>query len=267
MKISLIQMNSQENKSANLAAAERLIGEAVADDRPDLIVLPEMFTHLSESRDAKRLAAEAIPGGEAYAMLSGLAQRYRVFIHGGSLLERDGDNYYNTSLAFGRDGGELARYRKIHLFDVVTPDGKEYRESASVGRGERAVTYAADGVKVGCSICYDLRFPELYLALAKDGAEVIMVPAAFTMATGKDHWEVLLRARAIETQTYVLAAAQCGTYANGRRASFGHSLVADPWGHVIAMADDRTGFVSARLDFRYLKDIRRKLPIHQHRVL
>ncbi len=267
MKVSLIQMNSQENKSANLAQAERLIESAVADGRPDLVVLPEMFTYLGESGEAKRAAAETLPDGEAYALLRRLAARHRVVVHGGSLLEKDGEQYYNTTVAFDRSGAELARYRKIHLFDVVTPDGKSYRESATVGRGAEVVTYRTDDRTVGCTICYDLRFPELYQALAKKGAEIIMVPAAFTEATGKDHWEVLLRARAIETETYVLAAGQCGTYANGRRANFGHSLVANPWGHVIAQAEDKPGYVTARLDFDYLSEVRQAIPVHQHKVL
>lgn len=267
MKVSLIQMNSQENKAANLAQAQRLIEQAVAEDRPDLVVLPEMFTCLSESLDAKKIAAEKLPGGEAWTLLRNLAAKNHIVLHGGSLLEADGDKIYNTTCVFDRDGKELARYRKIHLFDVVTPDGKEYRESATFSRGSEVVTYKAEGHEIGASICYDLRFPELYQQLAKKGAEIIMVPAAFTLQTGKDHWEVLLRARAIETETYVLAAAQCGTYANGTRTSYGHSLVANPWGHIVAMAQDKPGFVTARLDFGYQREVRQNIPVAQHKVL
>jgi deaminated glutathione amidase len=267
MKVSLIQMNSQENKAANLAQAKRLIEEAVAADHPDLVLLPEMFTHLSESREAKKAAAETLPGGEAWTLLRDLARQHRIIVHGGSLLETEGDKLYNTTCVFDREGQEIARYRKIHLFDVVTPDGKEYRESASFSRGSEVVTYKAEGHEIGASICYDVRFPELYQALAKKGAEIIMVPAAFTLQTGKDHWEVLLRARAIETETYVLAAAQCGTYANGNRTTYGHSLVVNPWGHVIAKAYDKPGFVTARLDFGYQREVRQMIPVHQHKQL
>jgi predicted amidohydrolase len=277
VKISLIQMNTQENKSANLAQAERLIDQAVAEDRPDLVLLPEMFTMLSENLEAKRALAETLPNGaaeppgEAYALLQGLAARHRIHVHGGSLLERaaepGGDKFFNTSVAFDRSGREVARYRKIHLFDVVTPDGKVYAESANVGRGSAIVTYQLEGHTVGCSICYDLRFPELYQALAKQGAEIVVVPSAFTLQTGKDHWEPLLRARAIETETYVLAAAQCGSFANGNRTHYGHSLVADPWGHVIARAQDKVGFVTTRLDFSLLREVRQRIPVHQHKVL
>jgi predicted amidohydrolase len=279
MKVTLIQMNSQERKDANLAQAERLIEAAVAEDRPDLVLLPEMFTMLSEDLEAKRANAEILPGrdgantppGEAYTMLQRLAARHRVHVHGGSLLERapdaGGDRFFNTSVAFDRDGREVARYRKIHLFDVVTPDGREYRESSTVGRGDAIVTYKLEGHLVGCSICYDMRFPELYQALARQGAEIVVVPSAFTLQTGKDHWEVLLRARAIETETYVLAAAQTGGFAGGRRQHYGHSLVADPWGHVIAKAQDKVGFVTARLDFELLRDVRARIPVQQHKVL
>src|SRR3954469_16733060 len=169
MKVSLIQMNSQENKAANLSQAQRLIEDAVAEDRPDLVVLPEMFTCLSESLDAKKRAAEVLPGGEAWTLLRNLATRHRIVVHGGSLLEAEGDKIYNTTCVFGRDGTELARYRKIHLFDVITPDGKEYRESATFSRGTEVVTYKAEGHEIGASICYDVRFPELYQQLAKKG--------------------------------------------------------------------------------------------------
>ncbi len=267
MKVSLIQMNSQENKAANLAQARRLIEQAVSEDRPDLILLPEMFTCLAESRDIKREAGEKLPGGEAWTMLRDLAKQNRVIVHGGSLLEIDEDRLFNTTCVFDRDGTEIARYRKMHLFDVVTPDGKSYRESATFSRGTDVVSYKVEGREIGASICYDLRFPELYQALAKKGAEIIMVPSAFTMQTGKDHWEVLLRARAIETETYILAAGQCGSYANGTRTNYGHSMVINPWGHVIARAYDKPGVVTARLDFGYQAEVRQMIPVHQHKVL
>ena len=267
MKVSLIQMNSQENKDANLKQAADLVARAMDADRPDMVVLPEMFTYLGESSDAKRAAADPIPGGEAYVFLRDLARRHGVYVHGGSIMEADGEDLYNTTVAFDPEGKELARYRKIHMFDVTTPDGKQYWESKDISRGSDVATYQANGATVGCSICYDLRFPELYQALARMGATIIMVPAAFTLMTGKDHWEVLLRARAIETETYVLAPGQCGTYANGTRASYGHSLVADPWGHVIAKAQDKVGWVTARLDLDYLNEVRQKIPVREHKVL
>jgi nitrilase len=276
MKVALIQMNSQADKGANLAQARRLIEQAVAEEGPDLVALPETWTFLSEDAAGKRAAAEPVPGGEAYGLLQELAARHRIVLHGGSIIERarerdgierNGEAVYNTTVVFDRDGRELARYRKLHLFDIVTPDGKEYRESATFARGARVVSFAALGTRIGLSICYDLRFPELYLQLAKDGAKVILVPAAFTLQTGKDHWEVLLRARAIETQTYVLAPAQWGRYAGGSRACYGHTLVADPWGHVIAKAQDKVGYIAARLDLEEVERVRARMPCAEHRVL
>ncbi len=271
MRVCVIQMNSVDDKAANLAQAEGLIGRAAAEDRPDLVLLPEVWAFQGGTLEARQVAAEAIPDGPAYALLQALAARHRLVIHGGSFLERAEGRLFNTTVVFGRDGAELARYRKLHLFDVVTPDGREYRESATVGRGREVVAYDADGVRVGCSICYDLRFGELYRALAAAGAEILAVPAAFTVETGRDHWEVLLRARAIETGCYVAAAAQVGSYPTGsgkeRRACWGHSMIVDPWGKVLAQVPDRPGFATARIDLGYLGRVREMIPVHQHRVL
>ena len=209
MKVSLIQMNSISDKAANIAAAEALIERAVAEEGPDWVLLPEQFDWAGGSRAEKLAAAERLPGGPAYEMARGQAIKHRIFVHAGSIMEAiDGeDRYHNTSVVFNREGEEIARYRKIHLFDVMTPDGTAYKESATVKAGDQVVTYDCEGVTVGCSICYDLRFPDLFQALMEKGAEMIAMPAAFTMQTGKDHWEVLLRARAIETETYVCAPA------------------------------------------------------------
>jgi predicted amidohydrolase len=267
MKVALIQMSSQADKAANLEQAHSLIEQAVAEERPDLVALPETWTLLSEDVAEKRAAAEPVPGGEGYGLLQELAARHQIVLHGGSIIEQDGDQLFNTTVVFDRDGHELARYRKLHLFDITTPDGKEYRESATFARGARVVSFKALGTRFGLSICYDLRFSELYLELAKAGAKVILVPSAFTLQTGKDHWEVLLRARAIETQTYVLAPAQWGRYAGGARANYGHTLICDPWGHVIARAQDRVGYIAARLDLEEVERVRARMPCAQHRVL
>ena len=269
MRVCVIQMSSINDKAANLAQARQLIEQAVGEDRPDIVLLPEVWAFQGGTPDERRAAAEAIPDGEAYALLQTLAARHGIFLHGGSFLELAEGCLFNTTVAFGRDGAEVARYRKLHLFDVVTPDGREYRESALVGRGRDVVTYAADGVRVGCSICYDLRFGELYRRLAAEGAQLVMVPAAFTLQTGKDHWEVLLRARAIETQCFVAAAAQVGSFQSGRdtRQNWGHAMILDPWGKVLAQVPDRPGFATVRVDLAYLARVRAMLPVHQHRVL
>ena len=273
MKISAIQMNSGGEKAANLAQARDLAAGAVAADAPDMVVLPEVFAQIGGTVADRRAAAEELPspgedGGVVYEALCELARDHGVFVHGGSFIERAGDNFYNTTVAFDRDGNELVRYRKVHLFDVTTPDGKSYRESDTFGAGDSVATYQADDLTVGCSICYDLRFAELYRQLAERGADVIMVPAAFTLQTGKDHWEVLLRARAIETQTYVVAAAQTGTYVDGndQRATWGHSMIIDPWGHIVAQASEFTGFASGAVDRDYIATVRGRIPVRDHRV-
>lgn len=270
MRIAVIQMNSGPDKAANLRTARGLIERAIEAERPDLVSLPETFTVLGGGSAGRREAAEPVPGGPAYAMLQGLAREHRVNIHGGSFFESVGEGKLaNTTVVFDREGAEVARYRKIHLFDIVTPNGDAYRESDYTAPGRDVVTVDLDGVRVGLAICYDLRFGELFRALRRKGAELIMVPAAFTLQTGKDHWEVLLRARAIETQCYVAAAAQVGGHpaGSGIRYSFGNALIADPWGQVIARVSDRPGHAAATLDKAYLADVRERIPVESHRRL
>ncbi len=270
MKVSLIQMNSISDKAANIAAAKALMERAIGDDGPDWILLPEQFDWAGGGRGDKAKNAETLPGGPAYAMAQELAAKHQVFIHAGSIMETvEGEaRIHNTSVVFDRKGEEIARYRKIHLFDVTTPDGAAYKESETVKPGDAVVTYDCEGVTIGCSICYDLRFPGLFQALADKGAQVIALPAAFTLQTGKDHWETLLRARAIETETYVCAAAQTGSFTtnNERRETYGHSLVADPWGHVVAKASDGVGIISSRIEMAVVERVRRLIPVAQHKV-
>lgn len=270
MKISLIQMNSIPDKAANISAATMLVERAVCEERPDWVCLPECFDFLGGDRKSKAAAAEELPGGPAYSAMQALAAKHRVYIHAGSILERPetGERIHNTSVVFDRNGQEIARYRKIHMFDITAPDGTKYHESADFAPGNAVVTYRCEDIIVGCSICYDLRFPALYQALAEKGAQMIAVPSAFTLQTGKDHWEVLCRARAIETQAYVCAAAQTGSHLAGReiRYTYGHSLVADPWGHVIAKASDGVGIVSARIELDRVKRVRAQIPVAAHKV-
>ena len=270
MKISLIQMNSGQDKAANIAAAAALIEQAVAEERPDWVGLPECFDFLGGQRADKQEAAEILGEGPAYRAMQELARRHRIFIHAGSILEKiPGENcIHNTTVVFDRDGNEIARYRKIHMFDITAPDGTQYRESASFKPGEAIATYKAEDFTFGCAICYDLRFPCLFAALAEKGADVIALPAAFTLVTGKDHWEVLCRARAIETETYFCAPAQTGLHqvGNESRATYGHSLVIDPWGHVIARASDGVGIVSARIAHQRVEKVRAQIPVAEHKV-
>lgn len=267
MKVSLIQMNSKEDKAVNLAGAERLVRQVVEDEEPDLVVLPEYFAFLGEGRENIHASGEIFPDGESYKSLAALAKDLEITLHAGSMVEVAGNRHYNTSLVFGPDGSELVRYRKIHLFDVETPGGVVYRESDTIDRGEEIVTYQLGDVTIGCAICYDLRFPELFRALRDKGADVIVLPAAFTLMTGKDHWEVLARARAIETETYFLAVGQTGAHGDGRKWCWGHSMVIDPWGHIVAQASDGVGTTSARIDTARIEKVRQDIPVAQHHVL
>jgi nitrilase len=273
VRVSVIQMNQGSDKAANLDQARRLIEAAIAADRPDLVTLPETWTNLGGGREARNAASEPLPepggtGGAAYELLRGLARAHGIHVHGGSIIEGGGERLFNTTVVFDPQGREIARYRKIHLFDITGPDGTGYRESALYGAGDRLVTFAAGGVTFGCTICYDMRFPEQYVALRRLGAEAILVPSNFTLQTGKDHWEVLLRARAIESQCWILAAASHGGYEErgATRFVYGHSLVCDPWGHVVAKASDGTGWATARIDPAVTQRVRRDMPVLDHRA-
>lgn len=271
MKVSLIQSNPGSNKAANLADAKALIDHAITLDKPDFVMLPEVFDWMGSPGADKLEAAEAERGGPSYAACQAIARDNRVWVHAGSFRTRIAgeDRSHNTTVVFNRDGQEVARYHKIHLFDITSPDGASYRESASFRPGEDIVTYDCEGITVGCAICYDIRFPELFQALVQRGAQVIALPAAFTLQTGMDHWEVLIRARAIETQTFFLACGMTGAFQHGaeKRFTFGNSMIVDPWGQVIAKASNGVGHVSARLDLSRIDRVRAQIPVAEHKAV
>ena len=259
LRVALIQLNSGSDKDANLAKIDRSVGEA-ADTGARLVALPEYVTYLGP-KDGFAAAAEPIPGPTT-ERFAALARRHGIYVHGGSIHEQTGspDKYFNTSTLFDPNGELIAVYRKIHLFDVHIGDTVVAAESERIVAGEEPVTAEIDGHKVGFSICYDLRFPELYRALALAGAEILFVPAAFTLYTGKDHWHLLLRARAVENQCFVLAPAQVGAHEPDNARCYGHALVVDPWGTVLADAPDREAVVVADLDFADLRRVREEVP-------
>jgi nitrilase len=263
-------MNSVSDHGRNLREAERLMRAAVEADGPDLLVLPEHFDWSGGTFAEKRAAADVVPGGAAYELCRSVAAEARVWVHAGSILEKipGEERIYNTTVVFDPEGREVGIYRKIHLFDVVTPDGKEYRESATVKPGDGLLVYEANGFRIACTICYDLRFSRLFDRLAEANVDMFILPAAFTLQTGKDHWEVLCRARAIEFQAYVAACGQWGSYFGPKgetRYTYGNSLICDPWGHVIARASDAVGFVTARIDKKRIEAVRRLIPMAAHR--
>lgn len=258
LRLGLVQLNSQSDKERNLEVAEQLIDEA-AQRGAEVVALPEYVNFLGP-RELHEANAEPIPGPTT-ERFAAKARQHGIYLLGGSILERSPipGKYYNTSVLFDPEGEIRAIYRKIHLFDVDLTGNVTSNESATILPGQEIVTAEIAGHTVGLTICYDVRFPELYRLLALAGAELIFVPAAFTLYTGKDHWHVLLRARAIENQCYIAAPAQIGPHDPGQQC-YGHSLVADPWGTVIAEATNQVGVVVTELDFAYLRQVRVQLP-------
>lgn len=258
LNIAVLQMNSKADRGENIAAALALIDRAAATGAR-AVALPEVWPYLGPE-DANREHAETIPG-PITDLLAERARRHGIYIHGGSIYEsRPGDpGMYNTTVVIDPQGEIVARYSKIHMFDVVLNSDDEYRESATVTPGTEIVVTEIDGIQVGLAICYDLRFPELFRILALKGAQAVILPAAFTLMTGKDHWETLIRARAIENEIYMVAPAQWGTYLPGKWC-YGRSMVVDPWGTVLATAPDGVGTAQATIDPMRVETVRRQIP-------
>ncbi|MEN3308675.1 MAG: deaminated glutathione amidase [Micromonosporaceae bacterium] len=265
MRVAVCQLNSRDDRAANMRVARGLLERAAASGT-DLAVLPEFTDYLGPGTGLPK--PEPVDG-EYATFFADAARDLSMWVHAGSFHEAgpDARRTFNTSLVFDRGGGLAAVYRKIHLYDVEIPGRVSYRESASVAPGSEVVTVPVEGVTVGLSICYDLRFPELYRRLAvREGAQVLVVPAAFMLHTGRDHWEVLLRARAVENQCYVLAAGQVGDH-EPARTCFGRSMIIDPWGTVLAQAPDVVGVTVADLDLDRLAQVRAELPSLANRRL
>lgn len=258
IRVAAIQMDSQDDKAANLEKAEKLMREAAAKGAR-LTVLPEVFNY-SGTKEGSEASAESLETGETPKMLSKLAKELGIWVHGGSIFEKipGSSKCYNTTMLFDPEGKCAAVYRKMHLFDVNVEDGPSYLESASVEGGNEIVVCDTDFARIGLSICYDLRFPELFRMHALNGATIITLCAQFTLNTGTDHWETLLRARAIEDQCYVIASGQIGQ----KKAfqSNGCSMIIDPWGTVIARAARKECVVLADIDLDYVSSVRSSVP-------
>lgn len=279
MRVALIQMAPSADRSANILQAQRLVSEAVHAEKPDLVVLPEIWSCLGGSTETKRASAEGLPrpgdkGGVLYEALRAMAREHKIWVHGGSIGELatpdSGDKLANTSLVFNPDGEECGRYRKIHLFDVVTPNGEGYRESDNYVPGETVEVVDIDGVPTGLAICYDLRFAELFLALRAADVEMIILPAAFTQQTGEAHWDILVRARAIETQAWVIACGTTGWHVDGqgnRRQTYGHSMIVSPWGDVVLQLGSEADWGVAELDLDEVRQVRQRMQVQANRRL
>lgn len=270
LRVGAVQMRSTHDLDANLATTRRLVAEA-ATDGAKLVVLPECFSFLGRHEGDKLEISETYPGeGPIFSTVRELAAKHGVWIVGGGTPERipdDPKRTFNTAIVVDPSGALVTRYRKIHLFDVDIPGGATLRESDATAAGDELVVVNIEGAPVGVSICYDVRFPELYRCLVKDrGAQILLVPAAFTAHTGAAHWHLLLRARAVEDQSWVVAAAQWGQH-NEKRASYGHTLISDPWGTLVGEKPEGDGVVVATLDSATVEKRRTQLPSLRHAVL
>jgi predicted amidohydrolase len=267
MRVVAVQLNSTPDMARNLVRARELVIQA-KDLGAELVALPEHFAYLGPE-DTNMPSAQPLQG-PLVREFGALAGELGIFLLLGSFPETAAPDSppHNTSVLIGKDGSILAVYRKMHLFDVGLAGGPTYQESRCICPGEDVVATTLPGTPftAGLAICYDLRFPELFRALAEKGADLIFLPAAFTLATGRDHWEVLVRARAIENQAYIIASAQWGRHSPGRR-SYGRSLIVDPWGTILAQAPDTEGVILAKLDHARLLRLRREMPCLEHRRL
>ena len=271
LSVAAVQMCSTGDLGANLELTRRLVGEAAVGGAR-LVVLPECFSILGRSEGDKMVAAEVLETGTGpvMSMLKELCTQYGIWIIGGGTpetVEGDTKRAYNALVVVDPTGRLVTRYRKIHLFDVDIPGGATLRESDGTVAGEDLEVVDIDGVPVGLSICYDLRFPELYRTLVQDmGAQIVVIPAAFTAHTGAAHWHVLMRARAIENQVWIVAPAQWGKH-NDKRESFGHSLIVDPWGTIVAELATGDGVLVQKLDGDVVDKRRTQMPVGRHAVL
>ena len=262
VRVACVQVTSTPDMAANLDAACTFIRQAAADGA-SFVLLPENVTLLAGGSAMRDSAPDAggHPGRETFA---GVARETGVWLLAGSMAEKAGDGRLaNRSLLFDADGDTVAEFDKIHMFDVTLDDGESYRESASYRPGDRAVLAETPWGPLGMTVCYDMRFPGLYRSLAQAGAVMLSVPSAFTVPTGRAHWHVLLRARAIETGCFVFAPAQCGTH-YGKRRTYGHSLIIDPWGEILAEAGEEPGVIFADIDLDAVAAARAKVPSLSH---
>lgn len=267
-KIAAIQLSSTNNLNENLAITEKLISES-ASNGAQLIVLPEMFAIMGEKATDKVAVAEKYGDGKIQSFLSRCATQYNAWIVGGTIpIQCNDENKVRAAcIVYNNNGDAVARYDKIHLFDVTVSETESYRESDTTEPGDSIVVIDTPVGKLGLAVCYDVRFPALFTELLNRGAEIIALPSAFTVKTGQAHWHLLTRARAVDTFCYVIGSAQVGTHANGRQ-TYGHTLIVEPWGTIVSeIAEPNPGVVYAEIDLNKLHSTRKSIPVFHHRKI
>ena len=262
IKIAAIQMPTVADKMENVRTVKTYL-EKIKDENPDFVILPEMFCCPYQTENFPIYAEKE--GGPVWQQLSGYAKQYGIYLIGGSMPEKDAEgNVYNTSYIFDREGKQIGKHRKVHLFDIDVKGGQTFKESDTLTAGDRETVFDTEFGKMGVMLCFDIRFPELSRMMVNDGAKVIFVPAAFNMTTGPAHWELSFRTRALDNQIYMVGCAPARDITAGY-ISWGHSIVTNPWGAVVDMLDEKEGILLAELDMGYEERVREELPLLKSR--
>jgi predicted amidohydrolase len=262
IKIAAIQMSTVADKMENVRTVKAYL-EKIKDENPDFVILPEMFCCPYQTENFPIYAEKE--GGPVWQQLSGYAKQYGIYLIGGSMPEKDAEgNVYNTSYIFDREGKQIGKHRKVHLFDIDVKGGQTFKESDTLTAGDSDTVFDTEFGKIGVMLCFDIRFPELSRMMVNDGAKVIFVPAAFNMTTGPAHWELSFRTRALDNQIYMVGCAPARDVSAGY-ISWGHSIVTDPWGRVTGMLDENEGILLAELDMDYEEQVREELPLLKSR--
>ena len=262
IKIAAIQMSTVEDKMENVRTVKTYL-EKIKDENPDFVILPEMFCCPYQTENFPIYAEKE--GGPVWQQLSGYAKQYGIYLIGGSMPEKDAEgNVYNTSYIFDREGKQIGKHRKVHLFDIDVKGGQTFKESDTLTAGDSDTVFDTEFGKMGVMLCFDIRFPELSRMMVNDGARIVFVPAAFNMTTGPAHWELSFRTRALDNQIYMVGCAPARDVSAGY-ISWGHSIVTDPWGRVTGMLDENEGILLAELDMDYEEQVREELPLLKSR--
>lgn len=262
IKIAAIQMSTVADKMENVRTVKTYL-EKIKDENPDFVILPEMFCCPYQTENFPIYAEEE--GGPIWQQLSAYAKQYGVYLIGGSMPKKDAEgNVYNTCYVFDREGKQIGKHRKVHLFDIDVKGGQTFKESDTLTAGDSDTVFDTEFGKIGVMLCFDIRFPELSRMMVNDGAKVIFVPAAFNMTTGPAHWELSFRTRALDNQIYMVGCAPARDVSAGY-ISWGHSIVTDPWGRVTGMLDENEGILLAELDMDYEEQVREELPLLKSR--